>query len=77
MQLSAGCEAERKAVHRAFHYSAHRKHKVVRHPSARCDINLQSPDGVTVGDDFTLKVVLKNTVGEVRHVNLSPQEGKL
>jgi len=34
MQLSAGCEAERKAVHRAFHYSAHRKHKVydIRQP---------------------------------------------
>ena len=54
-----GSEEERRAVRRAFRFSSRRKHMVYDVPKPDVDFNLDAPDNVTIGDDFTIKVELK------------------
>ena len=52
----SGSEEERAAVRRAFRYSSRREHRVYDVPDPDVSFTLISPDSVTMGDDFILKV---------------------
>jgi len=67
---NSGSEEEREAVYRAFRYSARRRHQVYDIPEPDVTFTLEAPFGVIVGDDFMLKVHLKNTTEEVRNVTV-------
>ncbi|ELT93168.1 hypothetical protein CAPTEDRAFT_156823 [Capitella teleta] len=65
-----GSAEEREAVHKAFRYSSRRKHQVYDVPPPDVTFTLDAPDEVTVGDDFTVFIELKNTTEEQRTVSV-------
>ena len=65
-----GSEEEREAVHRASRYSSRKDQGVYDLPEPDVCFDLETPEDAEVGQDFEIKVRMKNKVAKQRSVNM-------